>query len=80
MELLTKLKHTKFVVAYKGQFESLSNRIRNLSDMHKLTCFMSGLKDEGWQSRCKGQEPWVRPMHWLNSRGLPSYCQEKFKT
>jgi hypothetical protein len=46
MELLTKLKHTNFVIAYKGQFESPSNRIRNLSDMHKLSCFMNGLKDE----------------------------------
>ena len=46
MELLTKLKHTYTVAIYKGQFESISNRIRNLSDMHKLSCFMSGLKDE----------------------------------
>ena len=45
MELLTKFKHTNYVVAYKGQFESLNNRIRNLFDMHKLSCFMSGLKD-----------------------------------
>jgi hypothetical protein len=34
------------VVAYKGQFEALSNRIRNLSEAHKLSCFMSGLRDE----------------------------------
>uniref|UniRef100_A0A2N9HQY9 RNA-directed DNA polymerase n=1 Tax=Fagus sylvatica TaxID=28930 RepID=A0A2N9HQY9_FAGSY len=46
MESLTKLRHTTTVIAYKGQFESISNRIRNLSDMHKLSCFMSGLKDE----------------------------------
>ena len=46
MESLTKLKHTTVVIAYKGQFESVSNRIRNFSDMHKLSCFMSGLKDE----------------------------------
>ena len=46
MELLTKLKHVKSVVKYKGLFESVSNRIRNLSSMHKLSCFMSGLKDE----------------------------------
>ncbi len=46
MELLTKLKHVNSVVAYKGQFESISNRIRSLSDMHKLSCFMSWLKDE----------------------------------
>uniref|UniRef100_A0A2N9GGR4 Chromo domain-containing protein n=1 Tax=Fagus sylvatica TaxID=28930 RepID=A0A2N9GGR4_FAGSY len=46
MESLTKLRHTTTVITYKGQFESISNRIRNLSDMHKLSCFMSGLKDE----------------------------------
>ena len=34
------------VVVYKGQFETLSNRIRGLSDSHKLSCFLSGLKDE----------------------------------
>ena len=45
VELLTKLKHINSV-EYIDQFESLSNRIRNLSDMHKLSCFMSGLKDE----------------------------------
>jgi hypothetical protein len=49
MESLTKLKHTTIVIAYKGKFESLSNRIRNLSNMHKLSCFISGLgsKDAG---------------------------------
>jgi hypothetical protein len=46
MELLTKLKHTNSVIAYKCQFESLRNRIRNLSNMYKLSCFMSRLKDE----------------------------------
>ena len=46
MELLIKLKHVNSIVEYKGQFESISNRIRNLSSMHKLSCFMSGLKDE----------------------------------
>ena len=33
-------------MVYKGQFEALSNRIRGLSDSHKLSCFLSGLKDE----------------------------------
>uniref|UniRef100_A0A2N9I2L9 Protein kinase domain-containing protein n=1 Tax=Fagus sylvatica TaxID=28930 RepID=A0A2N9I2L9_FAGSY len=46
MELLIKLKHVNSIEEYKGLFESLSNRIRNLSSMHKLSCFMSGLKDE----------------------------------
>jgi hypothetical protein len=46
MGLLIKLKHVNSIKEYKGLFESLSNRIRNLSSMHKLSCFMSGLKDE----------------------------------
>jgi hypothetical protein len=46
MELLTKLKQTHNIAAYKSQFESTSNRVRDLSDMHKLSCFMSGIKDE----------------------------------
>jgi hypothetical protein len=46
MELLIKLKHVNSIEEYKGLFESLSNRIRNLSSMHKLNCFMSGLKDK----------------------------------
>uniref|UniRef100_A0A2N9I5J7 Chromo domain-containing protein n=1 Tax=Fagus sylvatica TaxID=28930 RepID=A0A2N9I5J7_FAGSY len=46
MELLTKLKQTHNIAAYKSQFESTSNRVRDLSDMHKLSCFMSGMKDE----------------------------------
>jgi hypothetical protein len=46
MELLTKLKQTHTIAAYKSQFETTSNRVRDLSDMHKLSCFMSGMKDE----------------------------------
>ena len=46
MEALTRLQQTSDVVNYKGQFETLSNRIRDLSENHKLSCFLSGLKDE----------------------------------
>ena len=46
MEALTKLKQSTTVAAYKSQFEMLSNRIRNLPESHKLSCFMSGRKDE----------------------------------
>jgi hypothetical protein len=46
MKLLTKLKQTHTIAAYKSQFETTSNRVRDLSDMHKLSCFMSGMKDE----------------------------------
>jgi hypothetical protein len=46
MELLTKLKQTHSIAAYKSQFELTSNRVRDLSNMHKLSCFMSCMKDE----------------------------------
>ena len=46
MESLTRLRQTTNVVVYKGQYETLSNRIKGLSDSHKLSCFLSGLKDE----------------------------------
>ena len=46
MESLTRLRQTSNVVVYKGQFEALSNKIKGLSDSHKLSCFLSGLKDE----------------------------------
>ena len=46
MEALTRLKQTSTMVAYKGNFEILSNRIVGLSEAHKLSCFLSGLKDE----------------------------------
>ena len=43
---LTKLKQTTTVAVYKNQFEMLSNKIRNLSESHKINCFLSGLRDE----------------------------------
>ncbi|KAF5443243.1 hypothetical protein F2P56_035816, partial [Juglans regia] len=46
MESLTRLKQSSTVAVYKAQFESLSNRLKGLSDNHKLSCFLSGLKDE----------------------------------
>ena len=46
MEALTRLHETSNVVNYKGQFEALSNRIRDLLENHKLSYFLSGLKDE----------------------------------
>ena len=48
MEALTKLMQTSTVAVYKVDFEALSNRIKGLSPMHKLSCFLSGLKDEIW--------------------------------
>ena len=46
MESLTRLKQTSSVIAYKGQFEAISNRVRSLPELHKLSCFLNGLKDE----------------------------------
>ncbi|KAF5462079.1 hypothetical protein F2P56_018118 [Juglans regia] len=46
MESLTRLKQVSSVASYKAQFEALSNRLKGLSEKHKLSCFMSGLKDE----------------------------------
>ena len=46
MENLTKLKQVRSIFAYKGQFEALSNRIKELSEKHRLSCFLSGLRDE----------------------------------
>ena len=40
------LHFASIVIAYKGNFEILSNRILGLSESHKLSCFLSGLKDE----------------------------------
>ena len=46
MESLTRLRQISNFVVYKGQFEALSNKITGLSDSHKLSYFLSGLKDE----------------------------------
>lgn len=46
MEALTRLKQNSIVAIYKVQFDTLSNRLKGLSERHKLSCFMSGLKDE----------------------------------
>ena len=45
MESLT-LKQTSYVLTYKGKFEAISNRVWSLSEPYKLSCFLSGLKDE----------------------------------
>ncbi|XP_035545954.1 uncharacterized protein LOC118348438 [Juglans regia] len=46
MESLTRLKQVSTVNDYKYEFEILSNRIRGLSEKNKLSCFLSGLRDE----------------------------------
>lgn len=46
MEVLQKLRQSGSVAEYKSQFEALSNRLRDVSDRTKLSCFSGGLKDE----------------------------------
>ena len=46
MEALTKLRLVSSVSSYKAQFEALSNRIKELFEKHKLSYFLSGLRDE----------------------------------
>ncbi|XP_041028991.1 uncharacterized protein LOC121268795 [Juglans microcarpa x Juglans regia] len=46
MEQLTRLRQVDTVEEYKANFEALSNRLRRLSESYKLSCFLSGLKDE----------------------------------
>ena len=41
MESLTKLRQVGSVVHYKGQFESLSNRVKELFEKHQLSNFLS---------------------------------------
>ncbi|KAF5468680.1 hypothetical protein F2P56_012817 [Juglans regia] len=46
MKALTRLKQVHSVTAYKTEFELLSNRIKGIFERNKLSCFLSGLKDE----------------------------------
>lgn len=46
MEAITRLRQTSIVALYKTQFEVISNRLKGLPDKYKLSCFLSGLKDE----------------------------------
>ncbi|KAF5470266.1 hypothetical protein F2P56_010790, partial [Juglans regia] len=46
IELLTRLKQVGTVEEYKSKFEALSNRLGGLSESYKLSCFLSGLRDD----------------------------------
>lgn len=43
---MTGLIQTTTVASDKALFEAISNRLRGLSEKYKLSCFLSGLKDE----------------------------------
>lgn len=46
MQTLTRLRQTTTVEAYKSQFEVLSNRLKGLAEPYKLSCFLSGLRED----------------------------------
>jgi hypothetical protein len=46
METLMRLRQYSTMEDYKGKFESISNRLKGISDFNRLSCFLSGLKDE----------------------------------
>ena len=46
MEAIISVKQTTTVEIYKTQFDLLSNWVRGLSDSHRLSCFLGGLKEE----------------------------------
>nr|XP_023885311.1 uncharacterized protein LOC111997457 [Quercus suber] len=46
MEVLTRMRQTSTVAVYKAEFEAVSNRVKGLSPLHKLSCFLSALRDE----------------------------------
>lgn len=46
MKALISIKQTSTIELYKTQFEMLLNRVRGLSDSHRLSCFLDGLKEE----------------------------------
>lgn len=55
MKALARLRQTSAVANYKEQFKALFNQIKGLSKGHKLSCFLSGLKD-GSVATCQDDE------------------------
>ncbi|KAA8540064.1 hypothetical protein F0562_026756 [Nyssa sinensis] len=45
-ETLTRVRQTTTVEAYKTQFEVLSNQLKGLAEPYKLSCFLSGLRED----------------------------------
>ena len=45
MKALTRLRQTSTMALYKGEFKVLASRIKGWSPQHKLSYFLSGLKD-----------------------------------
>jgi hypothetical protein len=46
MEALMRLRQSSSVTEYTSQFKALSNRLRGVSEKNRLSCFLSGLKDD----------------------------------
>ena len=46
LEALTRFRQTTSVIAYRSQFDAFSNRIKGLSESHKHSSLLNGLKEE----------------------------------
>jgi hypothetical protein len=46
METLSKLKQVGSLEDYKNQFDTLALKVQGLPVVHKLSCFLGGLRDE----------------------------------
>ncbi|KAF5466832.1 hypothetical protein F2P56_016722, partial [Juglans regia] len=72
MEQLAKLSQKGSVDDYKTEFEALSNRLRGLSEIYKLSCFLSGLKDD-----IRLSVKMFKPTDLLAAYGLAKMQEEK---
>lgn len=46
MEALMRLRQSSSMAKYTSQFEALSNCLRSISEKNRLSCFLSGLRDD----------------------------------
>jgi hypothetical protein len=46
MEALMRLRQSSSVAKYTTQFEALTNQLRGIFEKNRLSCFLSGLKDD----------------------------------
>ncbi|KAG2685435.1 hypothetical protein I3760_10G124800 [Carya illinoinensis] len=72
MEQLAKLSQKGSVDDYKSDFEALSNRLRGVSEDCKLSCFLSGLKDD-----IRVSVKMFTPTDLLTAYGLAKMQEEK---
>lgn len=70
MESLVKLSQSSTMAEYTSQFKSLPNLLRGLSNKYKLSCFLTGLKDE----ICLPLQ--ISPRNLVAAFGLPKLHEE----